>query len=118
MFRRHFVAISNLARNLGGSFATLQSAPDQHCSLIERVIALSIQVDEDGFATIEFSVDDVRVRLRRKGCGQAIRSLRLMVLVALVAGGRRCNDHGKRSRASAVWLRATPGNFTKTLQTK
>ena len=72
MFRRYFVAVGYLARNLRGSFAALQSAPDQHGSLIERVIALCIQVNEYSFATIEFRVYDVTVRLRGNGCGQTI----------------------------------------------
>ena len=72
VFRSHFVAVGNLARNLRRSFAALQSAPDQHCSYIERVIALRIQVNEHSFATIEFRVYDVTVRLRSKGCGQTI----------------------------------------------
>ena len=92
VFRGHFVAVGYLARNFRGSFAALQSAPDQHCSLIQRVIALRIQVNEYSFSTIEFRIYDVTVRLRGKGCGQTILSLRL---IASIARSCRCNDHRK-----------------------
>ena len=79
MFRGYVVTFGDLARNISRSLATFQTAPDNHCRFVERVVALRIQVYEYCLAAVEFGVDNVTMWLRSSRCGQAIFSLLLTV---------------------------------------
>lgn len=114
MFRSYLVTFGNLARNVSGGLTTFQTAPDNHCRFVERVVALRIQVYEYCLAAVEFGVDNVTVWVRSSRCRQAIL---LTSSNGLVAGGRGCNKHWKGSRAGrvCVCLRVAPGNLAKAL---
>ena len=75
MFRTYVVVLANLVGNLILSLTPFQSAPNEHCRLVQRVVTLGIQIDKHGFATVELGIDNVTVRLWFSGGVQVILSL-------------------------------------------
>ena len=114
MFRAYVVVLANLFGNLLLGFTTLQTSPNDHGCLIQRVVTLGIQIDEHCFTTVELGIDNVAVWM---GCGGGTQSLFSSAFDSITGGSRRYNY---RQRASinrlTMNLLIAPGDFPKTLQ--
>ena len=93
MFFTYVVVFANLASNLRRCLAAFQSAPYEHRRLVQHVVTLSIQIDEHSFATVEFGIHDVTMRV---WCGRSVQAIlfsflnqSLVVAGATITGSER-----------------------------
>ena len=113
MFFTDFITIANIASDLCGCFATFQTAPHEHCCLVQCVVTLGIQIDEHCFPAVELGIDNVTVRM---WCGWGVQAILFSSFDSVAGSGRRDNY---RERASITFLSSypliAPGDFSKTL---
>ena len=95
MFFSYLVTSANITRDLARRFTSFQTTPHKHCCLVQRVVALGIEIDEHRFTTVELGVDNVAVWLWRsrgiQGCLSSNMIQSLVVAGATITGSERAS---------------------------
>lgn len=115
MFFTYFVAIANLARDLGRSLTTFQAAPHEHRRLVQCVITLGVQIDEHGFATVEFGIDNMTVWM---WCSRSVQGFSFLVNQSLVVAGATITGSDRPLAAELLGCELCQGIFPKLCRQK